>query len=223
MKARLKAVLPTISASAALTTALLLATAPIAAAAPVSRTTQAAQRLQAQIDAQIAAYGGTQVSPYEVAYDGGNVIMVFADPVTGALPTSSADRVELGRVADAGRPGVAAQVSPLTTSYRYGCPYTSTTGWTCFYQNISFNHNSCSGTGACGDGGVMLEFDVCGYQSLAAYGFSDQTSSWVNNTDSYVTVYDASSSLLWSESSGTASSYVGSANNDKANSFWLIC
>jgi hypothetical protein len=252
MKARLKTVLAAISASAALTTALLLATGvPASAAPPTAASTsgppasaasaaassgpsnpwlarsglprQAAERLQAEIDAQIAAYGGTQISPYEVAYNGGDVIMVFANPVTGELPTGSADRAETRQPADAAQPGAFAQLTPLTTSYRYGCPYTSTTGWTCFYQNINFNHYSCGGGGACGDGGRMLQINSCGNQSLATYGFSGETSSWVNNTDAYVTVYDGNNSLLWSESPGSASAYVGSVDNDKAASFWLIC
>lgn len=229
---------------AVLAAALLLAAGPSASAAPASTGSAAAatssdspnpwmaksglppaaaKRLQAAIDAQLAAHGGTQVSPYEVAYHGGDVVMVFANPVTGALPTSGADRAETRQPpTGAGRPGAAA-VSPLTTSYRYGCPYNSTTGWTCFYQNIDFNHNSCSGSGSCGDGGRMLEFATCGRQDLSTYGFSDQTTSWVNNTSSYVTVYDVNNSLLWSESPGNASSYVGSADNDKADNFWLIC
>lgn len=183
----------------------------------------AANRLQAAIDVQLAAHGGTQISPYEVAYHGGDVVMVFANPVTGALPTSAADRAETRQPTAPGRPGASTALSPMTTSYRYGCPYTGTTGWTCFYQNIDFNHNSCSGSGSCGDGGRMLEFATCGTQDLSSYGFSDQTTSWVNNTSSYVTVYDASNSLLWSESPGSSSSYVGSADNDRADNFWLIC
>lgn len=182
----------------------------------------AAKRLQAEIDRQLAAHGGTQISPYEIAYHGGGVVMVFANPLTGALPTDSASRAETGRPTAPGRPGPATGLAP-TTSYRDGCPYTGTTGWTCFYQNIDFNHNSCSGSGTCGDGGRMLEFATCGRQDLSSYGFSDQTTSWVNNTSSYVTVYDVNNTLLWSESPGSSSSYVGSADNDKADNFWLIC
>ncbi len=249
MKGRLKTVFPAVSASAGaavLATALLLGTGSPAfaasaspapgSAAPAGASSgsgdpwtaksglppAAAKRLQAKIDAQLAAHGGTQVSPYEVAYDGGDAIMVFANPLSGQLPTRGADRAETRQSTAPGRPGAAAALAPLTTSYRDGCPYTSTTGWTCFYQNIDFNHYSC-GAGACGDGGRMLEFSACGAKSLGTYGFSDQTTSWVNNTDSYVTVYDVNNSLLWSESPGSASSYVGSADNDKAVSFWLIC
>lgn len=249
MKARLKTVMTAISASAAVTTALLLAPATSAVAAQASSAqaspaspsspvassdpnpwaaksglpADAARRLQAAIDAQIAKYGGTQISPYEVAYNGGDPIMVFANPLTGRFPTSAADRAEARQPAAPGRPGVAVTLAPLATSYRDGCPYTSTTGWTCFYQNIDYNHQSCGGTGSCGDGGRLLEFATCGNQSLATYGFSGQTTSWVNNANAYVTVYDANDSLLWSESPGSASSYVGSAANDKADSFWLIC
>lgn len=248
MKGRFTTVLRAASKSAGgavLATALLVATGAAASAAPAATGSAApaaapsgspnpwiarsglplaaAQRLQAEIDRQLAAHGGTQISPYEVAYDGGDVVMVFANPVTGALPTGGADRAETRQPSAPGRPGVATALAPMTTSYRDGCPYNDTTGWTCFYQNVDFNHNSCGGGGSCGDGGRMLEFATCGAQDLSAYGFSDQTTSWVNNTSSYVTVYDANNSLLWSESPGSSSSYVGSADNDRADNFWLIC
>jgi len=187
----------------------------------------AAHVLQAQIDEQIATYGGVQISPYEVAYNGGDPIMVFANPLTGELPTASADRAEssagFGSGSSSGTGQFAqAQLAPLTTSYRYGCPYTSTNGWDCFYQNGSFNDYSCLGGSPCGDGGRMLQFESCGTQSLATYGFADMTSSWVNNTSSYVTVYNSSHTELWSEGPGAASTGVGGAN-DQAYSFWIIC
>jgi hypothetical protein len=188
--------------------------------------TAAAEVLQAEIDRQIARHGGVQVSPYEVAYDGGDPIMVFADPLTGQFPTDAGDRVEARRPV-AGPLGGSSLTSltPLTTSYRYGCPYGSTSGWTCFYQNIDFNHYSCPGGASppCSDGGRLLQFQSCGTQSLATYGFSDQTSSWVNNTGSHVAVYATSGAELWDEAPGGASAYVGDAYNDRADSFWLIC
>lgn len=164
----------------------------------------AARQLQAEIDRQIALYGGTQVSAYEIAYGAGDPVMVFANPVTGEFPTDAANRVERGQ---------ATQTTPLTTAYRYGCPYSSG-GWACFYQNIDFN-----GSGS----GRLLQFQSCGRQSLATYGFSDQTSSWVNNTSSYVSVYDQYGTHLWDESPGGLSAYVGDANNDRADNFWIIC
>jgi hypothetical protein len=182
-----------------------------------------ARQLQQQIDEQIAAYGGTQISPYEVSYNGGNAIMVFANPLTGEFPTNPADRAEAHRPAPRNAPGVSPQLTAATTSYRYGCPYNATSGWTCFYQNIDFNNYSCPGGGGCGDGGRMLQFESCGTQSLATYGFSRQTTSWVNNTSAYVAVYDSSENPLWDESPGSADAYVGSTANDKADNFWLIC
>ena len=187
----------------------------------------AARALQAQIDDQIAAYGGVQISPYEVAYNGGDPVMVFANPLTGVIPTGQADRAEAGAGFGGGSSSgssdlAQAQMTTLTTSYRYGCPYTSTTGWACFYQNTNFDNYSCLGGSPCGDGGRMLQFESCGTQSLATYGFADMTSSWVNNTSSYVTVYNYSHAELWSESHGAASPGVGS-DNDQAYTFWIIC
>jgi hypothetical protein len=182
-----------------------------------------ARQLQREIDQQIAAYGGTQISPYEVAYNGGDPIMVFANPATGEFPTTPGARAEAHRPTPRNAPGVSTQLVAATTSYRYGCPYNATSGWTCFYQNIDFNHYSCPGGSGCGDGGRLLQFQSCGTQSLATYGFSRQTTSWVNNTNAYVAVYDSSENSLWDESPGSANAYVGSADNDKADNFWLIC
>jgi len=187
---------------------------------------EAARVLQSQIDLQIAAYGGVQVSPYEISYNGGDPIMVFANPLTGAFPTGADDRAEAGGTAGfASSAAQFGQVVPLTTSYLHGCPYTASSGWACFYENIDFNNFSCAGgaSPACTDGGRLLQFQDCGTQSLATYGFSGETTSWVNNTSVYVAVYDSSDNELWSESPGAVSAYVGSAANDKADNFWLIC
>ncbi|MGH8891148.1 MAG: peptidase inhibitor family I36 protein [Acidothermaceae bacterium] len=241
MKTWIKSALPALSAAAALSVTSVVSLSGNAVAAQVPADGQAVQttqswmaasglpqpdaaKLQAEIAAQIAAYGGVQISPYEVAYNGGDPIMVFANPITGDVPTVAGDRAEAGTgtASGAATPGVQSMVVPLT-SYRYGCPYSGSTGWTCFYQNVNFNGYSCGGGGGCADGARMLEFASCGTQSLGTYGFSDQTSSWVNNTSSYVTVYNSSGGALWSESPGSASANVGSANNDKADNFWIIC
>jgi hypothetical protein len=190
---------------------------------------EAARLLQAQVDRQLAAHGGVQVSPYEISYgdratDG--PIMVFADPSTGKFPTDPANRVEAttgttGTTAVMPGASTAQSLMTTTTLYRYGCPYS---GWTCFYQDSNFNGYTCvSGPTSCSSGARMLEFQSCGWQSLATYGFSDQTSSWVNDTSSYVSVYDGSGSQLWSEAPGALSSYVGDANNDRADNFWIVC
>lgn len=190
---------------------------------------ETARLLQARIDRQIAAHGGVQVSPYEISYgdratDG--PIMVFADPSTGKFPTDPANRVEsaigtVGTAAVTPEASTAQHLLTTSTSYRYGCPYS---GWTCFYQDSNFNGYTCaSGPTSCTSGGRMLEFQSCGWQSLATYGFSGQTSSWINDTSTYVSVYDGSGTQLWSEAPGALSSYVGAANNDRADNFWIVC
>jgi len=62
-----------------------------------------------------------------------------------------------------------------------------------------------------------------GHAVVGAYGFSDQTSSWVDNTSAYVTVDDNVGGAPWLGSPGSASADVGSADNDRADSFWIIC
>lgn len=87
-----------------------------------------------------------------------------------------------------------------------GCP----SNRFCFYRHRNYK-------------GRMLKFRDCKRQSLADYGFGNETSSWVNNT-SYrkVDVYDAGPSpdkRLWRETAHSKSSWVGSSANDKADYF----
>jgi hypothetical protein len=161
---------------------------------------------QKAINAQIAKYGGRQVSPYEVAYQGGNVVMVFPD-TSGKVPNNPSARAEFADSA----------VSPASAALdTHGCPSGWTQKWYCVYQDRDF-------------GGRMLEFKDCGpsgnpaYNYLSDYGFAYQTSSWVNTkTDTSVNVYQGYT-YLWSESPNSLSSWVGSANNDRATELLGFC
>jgi hypothetical protein len=97
----------------------------------------------------------------------------------------------------------------------HGCPR----GWFCFYDAYNF-------------GGRKLQFRDCSNngttQSLANYGFANFTTSWVVNrsVDAIGVDHQVSANgyiQLWMEYSYTSSSNVGTANNDKADSFtcWL--
>ena len=154
---------------------------------------------------QLVAYpGGKQVSSNEVSYDGGKVMVVFPD-ASGYVPTSA---------------GARSEVTPDATYEWHGCPYGNIASWYCFYQNSNF-------------GGRMLEFQDCSgsgtEQSFAGYGFSDETSSWVNtsgiealSTSKTVGVWKGGT-YLWTEDPDSDSSYVGKANNDKAEWFDTYC
>ncbi|MGK5554738.1 peptidase inhibitor family I36 protein [Actinomadura kijaniata] len=84
----------------------------------------------------------------------------------------------------------------------------------CFYEHKDF-------------GGRKLTFRDCGgWQYLTDYGFGNKTTSWVNNTKHQVLVYDEGTSpreLLWTMGAKTASASVGTAPNDKADSFLTYC
>jgi peptidase inhibitor family I36 len=103
-------------------------------------------------------------------------------------------------------------VTPNTTWH--GCP----SGWYCFYQNIDFNQNT---------SGRMLQFQDCTpggtIQYFSTYGFRNETSSWVvNRSLNFVNVNDTETGYnLWNEPGNSSSSWVGSANNDRAD--WFIC
>jgi hypothetical protein len=154
---------------------------------------------------QLQAYpGGTQVSSNEVAYDGGKVMVVFPD-ASGFVPTASGARTE---------------VTPNATYEWHGCPYGNVASWYCFYQNANF-------------GGRMLEFQDCSGsgldQSFSTYGFSNETTSWVNtsgiealSTNKYVGVWQGGN-YLWGEDPDSDSANVGKANNDKAQWFETYC
>lgn len=160
--------------------------------------------VQAQIDEQLAAVvGGVQVSPNEVSYLNGDIVMVFAE-ADGFVPTGPGTRV----VAD----------KAGSTYYKYGCPYGNRVQWYCFYEHISF-------------GGRMLQFKDCSssqyglYQRFTDWNFNDRTSSWVNTSIRLIDVYDnlGPSGYLWHEGSNSAIHNVGVGNNDRASSFVTRC
>ena len=159
--------------------------------------------VQAQIDEQLAAVsGGVQVSPNEVSYLDGDVVMVFPE-ADGFVPTG---------------PTVRVGAASLSTSYKYGCPYGNRVQWYCFYEHIDFR-------------GRMLQFKDCAngqyglYQRFTDWNFNDQTSSWVNTSIRLIDVYDnlGPSGFLWHEGNGGASRHVGVGNNDRASSFVTKC
>lgn len=74
--------------------------------------------LQQEIQKQLEdTHGGTQISPNEVSYERGNVIVVFPD-ASGKVPTSESLR----------------PASP-DTFYEHGCPGGATQTWYCFFAD----------------------------------------------------------------------------------------
>jgi hypothetical protein len=90
-----------------------------------------------------------------------------------------------------------------------GCP----SGFYCFYQDANF-------------GGRRVQFQSCGTQNLTDFGFNDEASSWVNNTNSSWDVFkdiNRGGGRLWHSPPNSRSSFVGSAANDQASSFTRNC
>lgn len=135
--------------------------------------------LQARIDHQIQSYGGVQISPNEVSYEHGSVIMVFMTPGTSHFPTAANRR----------------QGSPNATEYHHGCPEGRFVKWWCFYDWDDFNAGHPKAR--------MLQFSDCTQQGFGDYGFRNSTSSWVNTSRYRITVWNFAGSRpdqkLWTE------------------------
>ena len=152
--------------------------------------------LQGEVDAVLRARpGGTQISQYEVSWQGGQVVL--------ALPAPAHTRAALPTVT----PGM---LGPLAGSSD-SCPWSFTARYTCFYADAGFN-------------GRRLQFadTYCsGPVNFGDWGFANTISSWVNNTAHIVKVYDgpnATGGMLWKEYGVSNSPYVGDADNDRADS-----
>ncbi|MCK9894020.1 peptidase inhibitor family I36 protein [Frankia sp. AgB32] len=155
-----------------------------------------ADRVAAQLR---LARGGVKISPNEISWDDGKVVMVF--PLDGeavALASSSA-------VVDGG----------ASTQAIHGCP-TQYLGaeYYCFYADGNY-------------GGRRLQFkDHPQIINFTNYGFDNQASSWVNGGGADIYVYDGydpyASSSIWIEFPHSQSSLVAAGNNDRASSFRAI-
>ena len=154
-----------------------------------------AMALQGQVEAVLRARpGGTQISQYEVSWEGGQVVL--------ALPAPEHPRAAMPTVT----PGM---LAPRVSSD--SCPWSFTARYTCFYADAGF-------------GGRRLQFadTYCsGPVNFGDWGFANATSSWVNNTAHIVRVYDgpnATAAMLWKENGVSNNPYVGDAANDRADS-----
>ena len=170
--------------------------------APPSAVPSASSRIESDISQVLRdSPGAVRTGPLEVSWDGGAVVSTW-------VPESSADTS--ARLADTPALGSTEGARLSVTSSYAGCPDGTTVHWFCFYENASY-------------GGRMLQFRDCpSTQSLGAYGFANQTTSWVNNRSGVtITVYDGSTSgtVLWREYGRSHDSNVGSWANDRADTF----
>jgi hypothetical protein len=154
--------------------------------------------LQHQIDAVLRARpGGTQISQFQVSWQGGEVVLSLPVPGTGRVPVTSGQ----------GRAGALSSAVATSDS----CPWSYSARYTCFYSDVGFS-------------GRRLQFADT-YCSSAVnfgdWGFSNAISSWVNNSSHTVSAYDGpntTGALLWRQYGVGSSANVGSTANDRADS-----
>lgn len=137
----------------------------------------------------------TQIDDHSISWDDGKVVLVLPENDAGELS-----------VEDHGsEPGPVVGLSAALVD-AHGCP----SGWYCVYQDINW-------------GGRRLQFSDCTRNDLSNFGFRDQTSSWVNNGSLTVQVKNdltlQPDPVLWTMPPQSLSSFVGAANNDKADYF----
>ncbi|HET8614542.1 MAG TPA: peptidase inhibitor family I36 protein [Actinomycetales bacterium] len=177
------------------------ATSHVRGPAPSSSLESEISRIESEISNVLrSSPGAVRTGPFEVSWDGGAVVS------TWTLPSSSSDVVDPASAYSSAPSGASVATDAVSSGYA-GCPDSTTVHWFCFYEHASY-------------GGRMLQFRDCpSTQSLAAYGFANQTTSWVNNRSGVtVTVYDGST-VLWREYGRSHSSNVGAWANDRADSF----
>ncbi|MCM2390632.1 peptidase inhibitor family I36 protein [Streptomyces albipurpureus] len=228
---------PTFSKIAVLATTLLSFSMISEASALESQ----ADPLQTQINAVLATtQGGTQISPNEISWNSGSVIMSFPAPGETQAPASSPAARKLESATSAVGTGASTTNSedpgtdpdpagpgsePAGPEVADNCP-TQVIGndWYCFYQYTNF-------------GGRRLQFkDAHSHETpvfFSDYGFENKTSSWSNKGGKNIYVYnrsvtgsdwscrpDQGGHWLWTENDHTRSSNVGTTNDNKADCFY---
>jgi hypothetical protein len=134
----------------------------------------------------------TQIDDHSIGWDNGKVVL--------ALPEDDASELS---AEDHG-----SEPAPVVDSRQvvHDCE----PGWYCVYQDAGWK-------------GRRLRFSDCMPNDLSNYGFRDKTSSWVNNGPLRVQVKNdlplRPDPVLWTMDPHSSSSYVGNANNDKADYF----
>ncbi|WP_424922053.1 peptidase inhibitor family I36 protein [Streptomyces sp. wa53] len=186
--------------------------------------------LQQEIDEVLATTeGGVQISRNEIAWNGGEAILVFPLPGESAAPVSSASAQKL-QAKVAGLPlstteGEPAGVDPesgVSIAASDSCP-TETFGndWYCFYQYTNY-------------GGRRLQWNNSHTFAVyfSDYGFENKTSSWSNKGGKTITVANRSKTgddlscregngiALWRELPHSCASSVSASLDNKADCFW---
>lgn len=165
--------------------------------------------------------GGVQLSDNAMAWDDGDVVMVWPSPgessapaglgpnvrddVVGAMGLDAATVGDGAMGLDAAAAGDGASAGEMSAAGSWStCP----PGYYCFYTGTNYD-------------GERLQFSDRCSGGAGAWGFSNVTSSWVNRDyGKVVYAYDyKGGSHLWTMNPGAMDSYVGSADNNRMSYF----
>lgn len=177
--------------------------------------------MQARVDDALKVRpGGVQISQYEVSWPQEGVVLALTPPGSKSAPPAS--RAALG-VDDSKAFNLRAGADPnkikagdvvlSPTGTSNSCPYEiGGTKWYCWYVDLNFDGDR-----------FQFSYRYCNgsYVNLADWGRSNQASSWVNNSNYYINVYDYTNAtgFLWTENPVSNNWWVGSVLNDRASSF----
>lgn len=179
-----------------------------------------ALQLQEDIDAVLAKTpDAKQISQFEISWDGGKVLEAFPAPGQRQAPPMSNAAIRASAPnARAARKQIKAKKRIQTRGTSNSCPWVAGgTKYYCFYEDADFNGRRLQWSYQ-----YCYSYNNSKYINFADYSFSNKASSWVNNSNHTISVFDgknAGGDLLWKESRVSHSSYVGKPSNDKASSF----
>ncbi len=179
---------------------------------PLGLSHKKAAKLQATINSVLKrSPGATQISQYEVTWDGGKALESFPAPGKARAPGMSPAALAVTGSAGANS---GAPVNGASDS----CPwYVAGDHFYCFYQDKNFNGRRLQWSYQ-----YCYSYNLKPYINFTDYSFNDQASSWVNNGNHIISAYNninAGGALLWQEGTVSNSPFVGSTANDKASSF----
>lgn len=127
----------------------------------------AKRTLQGQIDAQLRDVpGGMQISPTEVSYSGGKILVAF--PLPGERTVSTDPDFRKGAA------GTEAQEAIQSVMYQRGCPYGNGIFWRCLFDGNSWE-------------GRMVQYADLGVQNLPT-NFYNMAQSAVNTGSAYFAI-----------------------------------
>lgn len=175
-----------------------------------------ADYLQSQLNEVLATTeGGTQISDYEIAWEGGKVVMAFPLPGEKTAPPSSPAVQHLAAKA-AGPPVVGRAEAGILAADN--CP-TEAIGndWYCFWDHENFE-------------GRRLQWNNTHTTRVrfSEYGFQNRVSSWSNKGGKTIRVYKNSGTntcltsggvLLWTEAPHSRNSAVANSDDNQADCF----